>query len=101
MLSDYLNQKAVFTPALRGKDNSALMDCRGNTLYGAEADIPVRRESAERELLTSDKQIVRITDMFYAETEVRAGDMLDGKRVQHAVTWTDLDGEAVIYMAAV
>ena len=101
MLNDYLNQKAIFTPALRDNEGGAMMDCRGNILYGAEADIPVRRESAMKDILTRDKQVVRITDTFYAETELRAGDMLDGKRVLYAEAWTGLDGETAGYMAVV
>ena len=101
MLNDYLNQKAIFTPALRNSDGSAVMDCRGNIQYGAETDIPVRRESAMKDMLTRDRQVLRITDTFYADDEPRVGDMLDGKRVLYAEAWTDLDGETAGYMAVV
>jgi len=101
VLNDYLNQKAIFAPALRGNEGSAMTDCRGNILYGEEADIPVRRESAMKDILTRDRQVLRITDTFYAEVEPRAGDMLDGKRVLYAEAWTGLDGEIAGYMAVV
>ena len=100
-MNDYLNQKAVFMPALRDNEGGATMDCRGNILYGAEADIPVRRENAMKDILTRDKQVLRITDTFYADTELRAGDMLDGKRVLYAEDWVGLDGEIIGYMAVV
>jgi hypothetical protein len=101
VLSDYLNQWAVFTPALRGSDGGAMTDDRGNILYGAEADIPVRRERAMNELLRNDSQVLRITDIYYTQTTVRAGDMLNGRRVRRAKEWVELSGEAVGYMAAV
>jgi hypothetical protein len=97
MIEHLLNQKAIFQPAQRDENGNVVMNNRGEIQYEHETDIPCRRESCMKEVLLPDKQIVRITDTFYTEVEVKDGDILEGKRAQYVESWVDGDGQTIGY----
>ena len=99
MIEHLLNQSAIFQPAQRDADGNAVMNNRGEIQYCAEIDIPCRRESTMKEILTPDKQVLKITDTFYTTVEIREGDILEGKRVQYMQAWVDGDGVTIGYQS--
>ena len=97
MIGHLLNQKAIYQPAYRNEDGSPMMSERGDIVYCNEMDIPCRRESCMKEVILPDKQVINITDTFYTEMEIRAGDLLEGKRVQYVESWVNGEGTTIGY----
>lgn len=101
MLSMYLNEKTIYTPALRDKEGNQITDHHGQTLYGNPQQINCRTEPKAREIITADRQSIVTSTMYYLVVPVSVGDMLDGKRVLDVNDWTGLGGSSIGYEAVV
>ena len=97
MIGHLLNQSAFYLAAYRNEDGSPQMNDRGDIVYCTAIDIPCRRESCMKEVTLPDKEVINITDTFYTEMEIRAGDILEGKRVQYVEDWVDGAGNIIGY----
>lgn len=94
MLSSYLNQTAEHKPCT-GTDD------RGQPTYGVNVPVRCRRQSKAQNVLTATGQTVKTQHVYYTNSVVREGDMLDGKIVMGISQWTGLNGEIIGYRAVV
>lgn len=99
MLDSYLRQQATLQRALRTENGDTRTDERGKTLYASALSIPCRIRETTQEVLTTDKRVVKTSYVYYAQTQIREGDRLDGRRVELVSRWVGLGGGTAGYKA--
>jgi hypothetical protein len=94
MLQAYLNQTALYKPLLD-------VDNRGQPVYGDETVVPCRRQTKTQEIITPDKQTIKVEHVYYLAQSAKEGDSLDGRRVQYVAEMVGLGGTVIGYKAVV
>ena len=99
MLSTYLNQTAAYRAALRDEEGM-VMDDYGQAQHGEAVSRPCRKQAKAREILKPDGQVVKTSMVYYLETEIFEGDLLDGLRIEQVSEWVTLGGTPMGWKAA-
>ena len=94
MLTQYLTAKAQHEPMTN-------MNNRGEPVYGPPTTIPCRRQLKTQEIITPDKQVIKVERVYYVKDAVVPGDKLDGHLVQMVEEWELLGGRIMAYKAVV
>lgn len=101
MLSAYLNQTAELQRVAHKADGSTKMDNRGQIQYESVRTVKCRKRLKMQEVLTPDSQVIKANWTYHLMDEVRADDLLDGKRVQLVFDQVMLGGNTVGHRAVV
>ena len=101
MLNGYLNQTAIFTPAVRVNGAPPAKDKFGVIEYGKPRNIKCRCETQAKDVVMPEGRTVRVEQTYYLGTEVMTGDLIDGAEVLFVHPWVSLGGKPIGWEAMV